>query len=104
MTHNTHLKFVGIVEAVDTYGDVWTQRVFESNVLTDPEVWIDWRLTKVPLPAKTKEGHYVSVHRTKAGHWYAVNLSYRMGPRTESQVNRAVAKAKQMRRALGLVA
>lgn len=95
MAERKHLKFVGWVEAIDTVGNVWTQRVVESS--TGLDGWIDWTLTKLPLDAK--EGHYVSVHRTKAGRWYVVNLSVdRMPCLTESQMKRVDARVRRMQR------
>lgn len=93
----SHLKFVGWIQAVDTRGDVWTQRITDSNVI-DYEAEIDWRLTKIPLPGGASQGHFVSVHRTKAGRWYAVDLSQRMPRLTESQIKRAEAWSRRMAR------
>jgi hypothetical protein len=89
---NEHWKFVGWVDAIDTYGNVWTQRVTESTLFGDEDLLINWSLTKIPLPGKVQEGTFISVHRTKAGEWYAVNLSERMPRITESQHNRAKAR------------
>lgn len=101
--NNEHWKFVGWVDAIDTPGNVWCQRVLKSTLLGYDEFQIEWHLTKVPLPDGAEEGTYVSVHKTKAGDWYAVNLSERMPPITESQVKRSKAEARRLARYLGII-
>jgi hypothetical protein len=97
-----HWKFVGWVESIDTVGNLWVQRVVKSTFFGEEELDIEWHLTTIPLPDGVQEGTFISVHRTKAGKWYAVNLSRRMPVITESDMKRVEAKAKQMRRHLGL--
>ena len=93
---NRHWKFVGWVEAINTPDNVWAQRIVKSTLFDDTEVRISWRMTKVPLPDGAQQGTYISVHRTKAGHWYAVNLSERMPRTTLSQIKRSAAEARRM--------
>lgn len=93
-----HWKFVGWVDKIDTRNNTWIQRVVTSTLFADEEMQIEWTTTNVPLPDGAQEGTYVSVHRTKAGDWYAVNLSERMPRITESQAKRAKARAKRWAR------
>jgi hypothetical protein len=97
--YRMHWKFVGWVDAIDTIGNVWSQRVVSSNIL-DGEHVIDWTMTKIPLPKEARVGTFVSVHRTKAGRWYVVNPSERMPRTTESQFKRAKARAGRLYRRL----
>ena len=97
-----HWKFVGWVSSIHTADNVWHQRVVSSTMFGDEELEIAWHLSTIPLPDGVQEGTFISVHRTKAGKWYAVNLSQRMPNITESEVERVKARAKQLRKRLGL--
>jgi hypothetical protein len=101
IAHGKHLKFVGWIEAIDTVGNTWTQRVTHSNI-SEHILEVDWELTKLPLPDGAKVNTFVAVHRTKSGDWYAVNLSERMRKLTESDFKRIDARARRLSRSLGI--